>query len=173
LSWNLDVFLNLLLLIPLLLLAELWLLVWLSQATSVLGTVAVVVGTGMLGGALARRQKASAARVMQAQSDRGEMPTAALTDRMLMTVAGGLFLFPGLLTHFLGFVLLIPAARGSIRRQLAAWFKSRVAFQFQAAQFQTAGTAAGAPAARGDSIIDVEFTRHPADPERLEGHTPR
>jgi UPF0716 protein FxsA len=161
------VFRNLLFLIVAVALAELWLLWWLSQVTSVSFAILLLIGLGLLGTALARRQSLRlSGQLAQHASPPGE-PAAVFADRMLVTAAGGLFLLPGLLTDVVGFALLVPAIRTRVRQRLGGWLKAHVVMQFQ-----TPGRAWPAEPAAGPvadpTIIDVEFTKHPAEPERLD-----
>jgi UPF0716 protein FxsA len=100
-------------------LVELALLIRLGQWIGLLPTVALVVITGIVGAALARREGLRTFLAMQADLRGGRFPVGRLLDGVLILVAGGLLLTPGILTDILGFALLVPGSRG--------WFKQRVA----------------------------------------------
>jgi UPF0716 protein FxsA len=100
-------------------LVELVLLIRLGQWLGVLATVALVVVTGAIGAALARREGLRTVRQIQADMKGGRFPAGRLLDGVLILLAGGLLLTPGILTDIIGFACIVPASRG--------WIKSRVA----------------------------------------------
>jgi UPF0716 protein FxsA len=100
-------------------LVELALLIRIGQSVGLLPTVALVVVTGIVGAALARREGLRTFLAMQADLRGGRFPVGRLLDGVLILVAGGLLLTPGILTDILGFALLVPGSRG--------WFKRLVA----------------------------------------------
>jgi UPF0716 protein FxsA len=100
-------------------LVELVLLIRLGQWIGLLPTVALVVITGVVGAALARREGLRTLFSMKSDLRSGRFPVGRLLDGMLILFAGGLLLTPGILTDILGFALLVPGSRG--------WFKQLVA----------------------------------------------
>jgi UPF0716 protein FxsA len=99
-------------------LIELALLVWLGRRMGLLPTVLLVVATGILGAALARRQGLAALRDFRAALDLGQLPHRELVGGVLVLVAGAVLLTPGLLTDVAGFLLLVPAVRRRVRDRL-------------------------------------------------------
>jgi len=108
-------------------LVELLLLVRLTEATSFLLTVCVVLGTGVLGAALARLEGLRVLGRMQEQMRRGVLPADSLFDGVLILLAAALLVTPGLLTDACGFLLLIPPTRRLLRRAAKAWVMRRMA----------------------------------------------
>jgi len=106
-------------LVPLL---ELALLVWIGERVGLLPTVALVVVTGILGAALARRQGLAAWRRFRAALAAGRPPHREIVEGLLVLVAGAVLLTPGLLTDAAGFLLMVPA----VRRRAARWIGRRV-----------------------------------------------
>ena len=153
-------FLRLLLLFTIVPLVELWLLLRISEFTSPLFTVALVLLTGFVGAALARRQGWQTWRRIQQQLAQGQPPTESLLDGMMILLAGAVLITPGVLTDLLGFSLLVPAFRKLVRHRAAAWLKTRAMVQFHA---NDAAGSTRSNSAQDDSIIDAEFTRHPTD----------
>ncbi len=96
-------------------LAELYLLVKLSEWTSFPTTIAVVILTGAIGAALARWQGFQVVRRMQDDLRKQRLPADAMMDGVMILIAAGLLLTPGLLTDGLGFSLLIPWCRRGYR----------------------------------------------------------
>ncbi|GAA4712065.1 FxsA family protein [Brevibacillus fulvus] len=84
-------------------------------------TVGLVLLTGILGAWLAKREGLQVLRLVQLQLSRGQMPTDALIDGLLVLIGGILLLAPGFITDLLGIVLLIPYTRGIIRYLLKKW----------------------------------------------------
>ena len=119
-------FLRLLLLFTLVPLVELYLLIRIGGVIGVVPTIAIVVVTGTLGAALARRQGLGVLRRLQEDLAGGRLPTDALMDGLLILVAGAMLLTPGLITDAAGFLLLVPAGRKVVRRALSAAFARRL-----------------------------------------------
>lgn len=108
-------------------LIELYLLLQLADATSVAATILIVIGTGILGSMLARREGVMAWFRFQSALSEGRMPSREIQDGLMIVFAAALLLTPGLLTDALGFTLLIPTGRDFLRRVLF----NRLAKRFQ------------------------------------------
>ncbi len=89
-------------------------------------TLALVIGTGVLGAWLARREGVRVLARIQADLASGVAPTGAMVDGALILVAGLVLITPGVLTDLCGFALLIPPIRNRIKRWLAEVFKGRI-----------------------------------------------
>jgi len=135
-------FLRLLLLFTIVPLLELFILIKLGGVIGVGPTVAIVIGTGMLGAWLARHQGLGVLRRVGAELDQGRLPAEALLDGLLILIAGALLLTPGLITDALGFTLLAPPGRKIARRLAKNAFLRR------------AGKGRADP-----SVIDVDWRR--------------
>jgi UPF0716 protein FxsA len=101
-------------------LVELMLLIRLGQSIGLLATVAIVVVTGTIGAILARREGLRTVRLIQADMKSGRFPAGRLLDGVLILLAGGLLLTPGILTDMVGFACIVPASRGWLKRLVAA-----------------------------------------------------
>ena len=99
---------------------ELGLLIEIGSALGVLPTIGLIILTGIVGAALAKRQGLSTLRAIQAATARGEMPVDQLVDGALILFAGALLVTPGVLTDGVGFLCLVPGTRVLIKRQLKA-----------------------------------------------------
>ena len=119
-------FLRLLLLFTIVPLIELYLLITIGGVIGVVPTIAIVIGTGVLGAWLARWQGLTVLRRISDEMAAGRLPTDALIDGLLILVAAAVLLTPGLLTDTLGFVLLVPASRALVRKVVAAAIARRV-----------------------------------------------
>jgi UPF0716 protein FxsA len=113
------VFVIILLLLTAVPLIELALLIRLYHATDLLTTLSLVIVTGIVGAALARRQGFEIWRRMQAQLAQGKPPTNELLDGLMILIAGALLITPGILTDIVGFSLLVPPVRSLLRGFLA------------------------------------------------------
>ena len=113
----------LLLAVPLLILAEITLFVTVGGAIGLLPTLAIVLGSGVLGGMVLRGQgQKSLAQMTDAVRGPGRAPggpLAAAGDGVLVALAGILLILPGFLTDGIGLVLLIPLVRQLLLRRFA------------------------------------------------------
>lgn len=107
-------------------LVELFLLLRVGKAIGAPLTLGLVVVTGVLGAALARRQGIAAWSRAQAESAAGRLPGSQIVDALLILVAGVLLVIPGLLTDIFGFGLLIPATRRYAKRAAVDYFRGRI-----------------------------------------------
>lgn len=100
-------------------LVEIALFVTVGSAIGLWATLAVVVGTGVLGVWLIRRQGLHAGeRLRQAMAARRD-PGAGIAETVLGLGSGMLLILPGFLTDALGLVLLVPAVRRWVAAALA------------------------------------------------------
>lgn len=95
---------------------ELALLVEIGQRIGTGPTLVLVIGTGMLGAALARAQGLGVLQRIQSESAAGKLPADALIDGALLLVAAAVLMTPGVLTDAFGFLCLVPPGRRMIRR---------------------------------------------------------
>ena len=107
-------------------LVDLYVLFVVAGRIGVLETVALVVVTGIVGGALAKMQGAQTIRRLQHKMARGESPSAELADGALILVGAALLVTPGLITDGIGFALLLPFVRPYIRSLLSSYFERKV-----------------------------------------------
>ncbi len=117
--------LRLLLLFTLAPLAELAILIWVAQHTSLAFTVVLVLATGIVGAALARYEGFHCWQRAHEALDAGRLPSDPLLDALMILVAGALLITPGILTDLVGFALLMSPFRRIIKRRLKRWFLSK------------------------------------------------
>jgi UPF0716 protein FxsA len=94
-------------------------------------TLLLLLGTALLGAALARHEGLKTLWRVQTKLANGMMPDEELLDGLLILVAGVMLLAPGLLTDVLGVVLLIPGSRRVIKRWLRHFFRQRLQAQYR------------------------------------------
>lgn len=127
----------------------------LIKAGAVLGflpTLALVLAAGTLGTWLVRHQGFAVGRSVQASVAEGRLPVVAAFDGACLLVAGGLLVFPGLVSDALALALLIPPVRALLRRAAARWLRA----QSTAVVWTTDASGVRRPTAGGD-VIDGEY----------------
>ncbi|MEA3501679.1 MAG: FxsA family protein [Actinomycetota bacterium] len=102
---------------------EIALLIAFSRAVGIWWTIGLVVVTAFVGSWLVTRQGRDTIRAVRLEFERGAFPAASLAHGAMILLAGAFLLTPGLLTDAVGFLLLVPAVRETIRR----WFVARSA----------------------------------------------
>ena len=95
--------------------AELWVILQVSDRVGVLNTIALLIFVAVAGGWLLKQQGAATWRRLQATLRRGEMPTIEAIDGALILFGGALLLTPGFLTDLVGLALILPPTRASLR----------------------------------------------------------
>ena len=139
------------------------------QAGDIFGlwpTLAAIVATAIIGGALIRAQgMATVARARQSL-DRGQAPVREVFTGICLLLAGALLLTPGFLTDSVGFLLLVPPAR----EVLGAWLLNML-MQRGKGRMWVNGEEIVTPGRRPEGTprdaIDVEFTEVPPGDDRL------
>lgn len=107
-------------------LAELALLLEIGRRVGTLPTVGLIVGTGLLGAYLARRQGLGVLERMREETAAGRIPAGSVVDGVLILIAGALLMTPGVLTDAFGFFCLVPAGRKLLKTQLKRRFERAV-----------------------------------------------
>ena len=90
---------------------EIAVLIAVGQVIGVGWTVALILGTSVLGGWLLRTQGARAWRAFRADVNAGRPPGNAATDGLLVLAGGMFMLVPGLVSDVIGLVLIAPPTR--------------------------------------------------------------
>lgn len=137
-------------------LIEITLFITVGGAIGLWPTLAIVVGTALLGSWLLRRQGARAlADVQRAFHEFGD-PTVPLAHGALVLVAGVLLISPGFFTDTLGLLLLLPPMRDLLLRATGRRMMTRVSVGFTVAP----GEAAPHRYGRG-VVIDGDYVEAP------------
>ena len=129
-------------------LIELYLLLFLGTFIGFWPTVAIVLVTGTLGAALAKRE---GLRVWHSYRDalaQGRLPDEGIVGGLLVLLGGALLITPGMLTDLCGFFLLVP----STRRLLATKIQAVIAKKLEKGvmQVMTVGVPFGGASGMGD-----------------------
>ena len=105
---------------------EIYLLIEIGSMFGALTAVTLVIITGFLGAFLARMQGLQTLYRIQESLREGRMPSGELLDALLIVIAGLVLLTPGFLTDSVGFLLLIPATRNSIKY----WLRRQIELRY-------------------------------------------
>lgn len=132
-------------------LIEISLFVTVGGAIGLWATLAIVLGTAILGTTMMRAQGALAMHQIRGAFNDMRDPTEPLAHGAMILLAGALLVTPGFFTDTLGLSLLLPPVRAAAFR----WLRARVTVQ----SFGTPGANPRRPA--GDTIIDGEFEEVP------------
>ncbi|MCP3919490.1 MAG: FxsA family protein [bacterium] len=140
---------------------ELALLIEVGQRIGTLATLGLIAVTGVVGASLARTQGLGVIGRLQADMTDGRMPADALLDGVLIMCAGAVLLTPGLLTDAGGFLLLVPAFRGWLKKRVRARLERAVSEGRAHVPFDVRASDAERPPESSGRVIDVESTHEP------------
>lgn len=134
-------------------LVELFLLVQLTQYTSIWVTLCMVVATAMLGSYLLKREGTHVlgqiVKVAQFQAE----PTTIIIDSMLVLLGAAFLITPGVLTDLAGIMLMFSRLRRPLTRLIERRLWAALEKRIKAGQVQFFSTQ------RGEPVIDVEVER--------------
>ena len=125
-----------------------WLTLW--------PTLAIVLGTGVLGVLVMRGQGLRVMRDLQSAQAAMRNPLSPMAHSALIMLAGVFLLLPGFFTDTLGLLLLLPPVRHLIIHLLSQRIRTHVV----ETGFPPAHQRRPAP---GDDWVDAEFVEIPAD----------
>ncbi|MBN2713889.1 MAG: FxsA family protein [Planctomycetes bacterium] len=119
-------------------------------------TVFIVIFTGITGASLAKHQGIMVWSALQRDLAEGKLPTDTMISGVLVLIGAVLLLTPGILTDFVGFMLMIPGNRKLIgtltKKQLAKHVKVNN-INIRTSPFPSEG---GIKDAEGVRVIDEE-----------------
>ncbi len=105
---------------------EIWLLIDIGREIGTFSTILLIVITGITGAYLTKLQGLITIFKIKENLKLGIMPSEELLDGVLIILAGGFLITPGLLTDTAGFLLLFPKTRIHIKTYLKNKFLSSV-----------------------------------------------
>lgn len=135
------------------------------QAGDIFGlwpTLATIVATAIIGGALIRAQGLATINRARQSLDQGQAPVREVFTGICLLLAGALLMTPGFLTDSIGFLLLIPP----VRRSLGQWLVGALIhgknsrMWMNGEEIVTPGQQRSNPER---DAIDVDFTEVPPD----------
>lgn len=101
-------------------LVELVVLVLVGQQIGFWWTLALVVGVGLVGAWLGRRESGRTYRALQEAVRSGKAPADEVTDAILVMIGAFLLVLPGFVSDLLGLVAVLPFTRPAARRLFQA-----------------------------------------------------
>ena len=111
--------------------AELYVIVQVSQGIGVLNTIGVLIAVSIAGAWLLKHQGMATWMRLQETLARGEMPGKEVTDGAMILLGGALLMTPGFISDAVGLVLLLPPTRavlkGATRGVFRRWAQNKVA----------------------------------------------
>ena len=148
---------------------ELLVLIKIGGTIGILPLLLLLVGMAIVGGMVLRHQGLAVARRAMDQLARNEPPVQSMIDGIGLTLAGFLFLIPGLISDVAGLLLLVPGIRRSLIGHMMGaatvrWDKGKQSKNSQTKPDDAAQNRADPP--HGGVVIEGEF-------ERLEERTVR
>jgi UPF0716 protein FxsA len=145
-------------------LAELYVIVRISEAIGFLWMLLLLILTWPVGSRIIRHQGRAALRRLREALAAGRAPTTEVLDGALVLGGGVLLLVPGFITDAIGLLLLLPPTRALARRGLARHHASR--WLSRTVTFISWG--ARGPRGAGDPSYDAEATAADIDEPQLE-----
>jgi UPF0716 protein FxsA len=130
---------------------EIYLLIQVGGVIGAFPTILLVILTALLGAVLLRFQGLATLQRVQMAMARGELPTMAMFEGVVLLISGALLLTPGFFTDAIGFAGLIPPLR---RKLIKAFIKHTV--DVGVSGF---GTGTSSPEQRGPRTLEGEFRR--------------
>lgn len=108
---------------------ELYLLMQLADVMGILETVLLILFTGSVGAALAKREGYGVVDQLRKDMQKGLPPADRLVEGILVLVGGTLLITPGVLTDLAGFSLIFPVTRKWLAPRVKRWAASKVKVQ--------------------------------------------
>lgn len=105
---------------------EISILLWSSQSLGLLPTILIILGTGILGAFLAKKQGLKAIRDVQMQLKNFNAPGDAMVNGLFVFAGGLLLLSPGFITDLFGFLFLFSRTRQLFKPIVYKWIKSKM-----------------------------------------------
>lgn len=118
--------LKLLLLMTIVPAVELWLLLQIGARIGTLETIWLIILTGIVGAALAKREGLAVIRKIQEDALNGISPGDRLVEGLMVLVGGVLLLTPGVVTDITGLMMIFPLSRRPIARWTKAYLGSKL-----------------------------------------------
>jgi UPF0716 protein FxsA len=108
-------------------------------------TMGLVLLTAFVGASLVRSQGLQTLMSVQSRLQQGELPAQQIVEGVMLAVSGVLLLTPGFMTDALGMIVLLPAPRAALAKQLMARVKvsSLSGSSFQGGSFHSGGFQGG------------------------------
>jgi len=107
-------------------LIEMFLLIKIGQELGVWATLVLVVGLGVLGFSLVKKQGLYVFHKVRSELASGKLPADTFLDGALILAGGLLLITPGVLTASIGLILMFPTIRRPVRQVLKVWLANQL-----------------------------------------------
>jgi len=104
---------------------ELALLIKIGTVIGTLNTILLVIFTAFIGAYLVKTEGLNVMERFQSNLGQGIFPAEEIFDGAIILVAGALLVTPGVITDFVGFVLVIPPSRAVIKKFIRKFVEKR------------------------------------------------
>lgn len=105
---------------------EIGILLWSGKTFGLIPTIMIILGTGILGAYLAKKQGLKAIRDVQVQMKNFQAPGDAMVNALFVFAGGLLLLSPGFVTDLFGFLFLFSPTRQLFKPIVYKWIKSKM-----------------------------------------------
>ena len=105
---------------------EIAILLWSGNTFGLFPTIIIILGTGILGAYLAKKQGLKAIRDVQIQMKNFQAPGDAMVNAVFVFAGGLLLLSPGFITDFFGFLFLFSPSRQLFKPLVYKWIRSKM-----------------------------------------------
>lgn len=105
---------------------EIGILLWSGNTLGLLPTIIIILGTGILGAYLAKKQGLKAIRDVQIQMKNFQAPGDAMVNAVFIFAGGLLLLSPGFITDLFGFLFLFSPTRQLFKPLVYKWIRSKM-----------------------------------------------
>ncbi len=90
------------------------------------GTLVLVIGTGIIGVLLAKKQGIETLKKAQEQMKYGEVPGFEIVDGICILLGGLFLLLPGFVSDLIGLLLVLPFTRSLIKPGIFRYIRNRM-----------------------------------------------
>ncbi|MFC2948634.1 FxsA family protein [Virgibacillus sediminis] len=105
---------------------EIGVFLWIGGLIGPWWVVLLIILTGILGMALAKKQGADTWNRAQMALNSGQAPTEYLIDGICIFTGAIFLLTPGFITDIFGFLLVLPFTRGLFRNRIRNYLRTRI-----------------------------------------------
>ena len=105
---------------------EIGILLWAGNTLGILPTILIILGTGILGAFLAKKQGLKAIRDVQIQMKNFQAPGDAMVNALFVFAGGIMLLSPGFMTDIFGFLFLFSPTRQLFKPIVYKWIRSKM-----------------------------------------------
>lgn len=129
---------------------EIYVFLQVGDEIGIMTTLLLAFMTAILGGIIIKYQGLATLHAVQESVQHGKAPIAEIFDGFCLVAAGATLITPGFVTDTIGFLLLVPAVRNSLRHHIGKHIEMRSMNNINPGNpYQS----------RDPNIIEAEYTR--------------